>query len=127
MRKAWLVLAASLGGCAAGPPLVDMTGVDPVAYQRDLDQCQLVAQDTDPAGPLVVGALMGATIGMGLAAGIAPVSTTAVGYGGAAGAAAGAGVSGATGAPLAARPPAQRQSLAACLTAHGYKVISATQ
>ena len=130
MRGGWLILALSLGGCAAGgPPLVDMTDVNPVAYQRDFDQCQIEAQGDDSAGPFLVGALMGGTIGMGIGAIAAPASATAVGatavgYGGAAGAVAGAGVSGAANAPLAAPPPVPRQTLAQCLTAHGYKVIS---
>jgi hypothetical protein len=128
MRARWLVFATSLGGCAAGPPLVDMTDVNPVVYQRDFDQCAIEAQGTVPAGPLVAGAIMGGTIGMGLGALLAPAtSTTAVALGGATGAVAGAGVSGAAGAPLAMPPPAPRQSLADCLTAHGYTVISAPQ
>ena len=140
MRTGWLilVLAVSLGGCAAGgPPLVDMTDVNPVVYQRDLDQCQVEARSVvDLAGPIVVGAIAGATIGMGFGALLStPVSWTAIGYGGAAGAVAGAGISAATSAgwgadvsaaadaPPAAPPP-PRQSLADCIAAHGYKVIA---
>ena len=124
MRIGWLLMVAPLCGCA-GPPLVDMTDVNPVVYQRDFDQCQVEAQEFEPAGPLVAGAIMGASFGMGLGAlatGV-PGATMAVGYGGAAGAAAGAGVSAATAAPLAATPSLPRQSLADCLTGHGYKVI----
>src|SRR6185312_4687806 len=107
MRKGWIAFMAALAGCA-GPTLVDMTDVNPVVYQRDLDQCEIEAQGVEPAGPLVAGAIIGASFGMGLGAlatGV-PGTTQAVGYGGAAGAAAGAGVSAATGAPLAAAPPA---------------------
>jgi hypothetical protein len=124
MRIGWLLIVAPLFGCA-GPPLADMTDVNPVVYQRDLDQCQIEAQAAEPAGPLVAGAVMGASFGMGLGAlatGM-PATAAAVGYGGAAGAAAGAGLSAVTGAPLAAPPPAPRQSVADCLTARGYKMI----
>ncbi len=107
MRGGCLILALSLGGCAAGgPPLVDMTDVNPVANQRDFDQCQVEGQDVDSAGPIVAGALMGGTFGLGIGAmaATAPavaLGSSAAGYGGAAGAVAGAGVSGAAGAPLA--------------------------
>jgi hypothetical protein len=131
MRGRYLVLALSLGGCAAaaGPPLVDMTDVNPVTYQRNLDRCEIEAQgDGGMIGPLVAGAIIGGTMGVGLGAFAAPASATtataAEGYGGAAGAVAGAGVSAAAGTPLAMPPPAPRQTLAQCLTAQGYKVIA---
>jgi len=130
MRGGCLILALSLSGCAAGgPPLVDMTDVNPVTYQRDFDQCQIEGQDVDRAGPILVGALMGGTFGLGIGAMAATgpavaLGSSAAGYGGAAGAVAGAGVSGVANAPLAAPPPAPRQTVAQCLTAHGYTVIA---
>jgi len=125
MRKGWIAFMAALAGCA-GPTLVDMTDVNPVVYQRDFDTCEIEAQGIEPAGPLVAGAIIGASFGMGMATLATGVTrtTAAVGYGAAAGAAAGAGVSAATGVPLAAAPPAPRQSLADCLAAHGYTVIA---
>jgi hypothetical protein len=119
-----LALAVALGGCAAGPPLIDMTDINPVTYQRDFDQCQVEAQGDEPAGPIVVGALIGASFGFGLAGFAAAPGSTGILYGGAAGAVSGAGLSAATGTPLGAQPPVPRQSLADCLAAHGYKVIS---
>jgi len=120
-----LLTALALAGCA-GPPLVDMTDVDPVVYQRDFDHCEMVAQGSVPAGPVVIGALMGATIGVGAAGFITavPAATAASGIGAASGAAAGAGVSAASGQPLAVPPQPTRQSLADCLASHGYKVIA---
>jgi hypothetical protein len=127
MRVRSLFLAAALGGCASAPPLVDMTDVNPVVYQRDSDQCEVEAQGTSTTGPLLAGAIMGGTIGAGLGALLVAPTSTAVAFGGGAGTVAGAGVSEATAAPLAVPPPAPRQSLAACLAAHGYKVISAAR
>jgi hypothetical protein len=124
-----LVLALSLGGCTvAGPPLVDMTDVNPVTYQRDLDQCGIEAQDSSSIGPLLAGVIIGGTMGMGAGAFAAPATAaaggTTVGYGAAAGAVVGGGVSAASGAPLAVPPPpGQRQTLDQCLTSHGYKVL----
>lgn len=123
--KPAIALVAALGGCA-GPPLADMTDVDPVVFQRDLDGCEAVSQTVEPAGPVLAGLLMGATIGAGLGAfaGGAAVSgaTIGEGYGAAAGGVAGAGVSAATNRPLAIPPPAPQQTVAECLTAHGYKI-----
>jgi hypothetical protein len=138
VRIAWLLIAAALAGCA-GPPLVDMTDVDPVVYQRDFDHCEVAAPSHEWTGAIIVGALMGATIGLGAAtfAATEPGFTLATGYGAAAGAAEGAGASAVTGTPLAVPPPAgqaaappavsppgPQQSLADCLAAHGYKVIT---
>jgi hypothetical protein len=127
MRVRSLLLAAALGGCASAPTLVDITDVNPVVYQRDLDQCEVEAQGTSTTGPLLAGAIMGGTIGVGLGALAVSSTSAAAAVGGGAGTVAGGGVSEATATPLAAPPPAPRQSLADCLTAHGYKVISATK
>ncbi len=125
MRKTCVVLIAALGGCA-GPPLVDMTDVDPVVYQRNLDRCDVEGQTVEPAGPVIAGIIMGATMGVGLGAfagGATYTTTMAEGYGAAAGGVAGAGISAATDAPLAAAPAVPRQTVADCLTAHGYRII----
>jgi hypothetical protein len=124
--KTCIALVAALGGCAA-PPLVDMNDVNPVVYQRDLDRCDVEAQSVEPAGPVIAGLIMGATMGLGLGAfagGATTYTTTmAEGYGAAAGGVTGAGISAATNAPLAVPPPAPRQTVADCLTASGYRII----
>ena len=125
MRKLPLAVAAALVGCA-GPPLVDMNDVNPVAYQRDFDQCQIEAQWFEPAGPIVAGVIIGGSFGLGLGAigsGV-PATTAAEGYGAAAGAVTGAGVSAIAGPPPATTGAAPRQSMADCLASHGYKVIA---
>ncbi len=126
-----LTAVAALGGCVAATPLADMTGVDPVVYQRDLDRCQSIAPSADALGPLLVGALMGASFGMGAAAFAGPTSSISIaeGYGAAAGAGAGAGiatlVTRAT--PTPPGPPQETRSVADCLRAHGYTVLSQAQ
>jgi hypothetical protein len=132
VRNLLLLCAAALAGCAtSGPPLVDMTNVDPVVYQGDLDRCEAVGRGSDAAGPLVVGAIMGASFGAGLGALFAfPAPTAAYsvaeGYGTGTGAVAGAAAETAANAPTpAGAPPAAgaSQTVAQCLTAKGYRVI----
>ncbi|HZT52112.1 MAG TPA: hypothetical protein VFA22_09265 [Stellaceae bacterium] len=129
MRLAPLLLLA-LGGCAASAtPLVDMTDVNPVTYQRDLDDCESIGTSYDPAGPVLVGALMGASVGFGVG-GLAYSSlagtSVAEGWGGASGAVAGAGL--AAGAnegvvPLPKGVPQERVPVSQCLSERGYKVL----
>lgn len=128
MRRIATLLILALGGCAAGTPLVDMTDVNPVTYQRDLDRCQAIGTSADPVGPIVAGAIMGASIGMG--AGAFAYGTSAIsvaeGYGAGAGAVAGAGTAAASSEGKVALPegvPQVRQSVADCLRARGYKVL----
>jgi hypothetical protein len=126
MRILRFVLAISLSGCAPTHPLVDMSDVDPVAYQRVLDRCELVNGTSDVAGPVVAGTLIGASFGLGLATvfTVAPFGAAAAGYGAGGGGAVGAGA-----ATLASNTPVgdtfsshSPQNLDECLTAHGYKV-----
>jgi hypothetical protein len=132
VRNLLLLCGAALAGCAtSGPPLVDMTNVDPVVYQGDLDRCEAGGHGSDAAGPLVVGAIMGASIGAGLGALFtfpAPTAAYSVAeaYGTGTGAVAGAAVSTAANAP----PPkgtvpeaGGSQTVAQCLAAKGYRVI----
>ncbi len=132
MRGTLAVIAILLAGCAtSGPPLVDMTDVDPVVYQRDLDHCEAVGNGSDAAGPLVTGAIMGLSVGAGLGALIGgtggltgPVYSTAEAYGSGAGAVAGAAAGAAADTPSSQRTdPAGRPTVAQCLGAKGYKVI----
>jgi len=126
------LLGLALCGCTAATPLVDMTDVNPVTYQRDLDYCQAIGTSHDPVGPIVVGAIMGASFGFGLggfAATNASATTVAEAYGGASGAAAGAGLAAAANegvVPLPEGVPQERPSVADCLSARGYKVLAAT-
>jgi hypothetical protein len=116
-----LAACLALAACAApAHPLVDMTDVDPVTFQQVYDNCEATAVDTYPSGPIFAGMVIGATVGMGMGAIIGGVSdgiSIAEGYGALAGAGAGA-VPG-----LVTAQSDQRQSLADCLGAHGYKVI----
>jgi hypothetical protein len=121
-----LLPALALGACVSATPLVDMTDVDPVVYQRALDDCEAGAYaDANAAGPILAGAIIGATIGMGAGAVATSASTTmsaAEGYGAAAGTVAGGGTGAALGhAPAAAtdRP----QTVAECISARGYKLV----
>jgi hypothetical protein len=127
MRRLWLLSALTLAGCAAAPPLADMTDVDPVVYQRVLDGCEAASAPDDAAGPLVVGTVMGASFGLGIGSLFAYVSpmTAATGYSAGSGAVAGAGAAAVAtntkaGAAISPGPP---QSVAQCLEAHGYKII----
>jgi len=128
MRRiiAFATIALGLAGCAS-PPLVDMTGVDPVVFQRDLDRCQAIAAGKDTAGPLIAGAIMGASVGLGAGAfaGSSTAISQAEGIGAGAGAVAGAGTA-ATFKAAPAPPPAKPEelrSVADCLRAHGYKLL----
>jgi len=131
LTTAATAVALGLAGCATPAPLVDMTGVDPVVYQRDLDRCEAIAPSYDKVGPLVAGAIMGASFGMGVGAmaGGSASATAAEGYGAAAGAATGAGTAAALNdAPAAsAPPPDETRSVADCLRAHGYKLLTPAQ
>jgi hypothetical protein len=132
MRGLVTLLTIALGGCAATPPLVDMTDVNPVTYQGDLDYCQSIGTSYDPVGPIVVGIIMGASVGFG--AGAAAYTATggisvAEAYGGAAGAAAGAGVAAAANEGAISLPPGvpqERVSVDDCLRARGYKPLAST-
>ena len=118
----------ALGACTATPTLVDMTDVNPVTYQRDLDHCELIGTNPDPIGPIVAGAVIGASVGMG--AGAFAYGTQAIsvaeGYGAGAGAVAGAGTAAAVNEGAVTPPegvPQERVSVADCLRAKGYKVL----
>jgi hypothetical protein len=129
VRKVIALIVLALSGCAtSGPPFVDMTDVDPVVYQRDLDHCEAIGNSSDMYGPLVAGAIMGATIGAGVGTlFVAPVgymssATVAEAYG--SGAVAGAAGEAAANAPSSQKSDsAERPTIAQCLSAKGYKVI----
>jgi hypothetical protein len=125
MRRVWFVLAISLSGCAPTHPLVYMSDLDPVAYQRVLDHCEAVGGTSDAAGTAIAGTIIGASFGLGLATlfTVAPFGAAAAGYGAGGGGAVGAVALGSdtpVKEALSADPP---QTLEECLAAHGYKVI----
>jgi hypothetical protein len=132
VRRILAVLVIALSGCAtSGPPLVDMTDIDPVVYQRDLDRCQAIGNGSDAAGPLVAGALIGLSIGGGLGAllggtgGLGATAYTAnEAYGTGAGAVAGAAGGAAANSPSSQKSdPAGRPTVSQCLMDKGYKVV----
>ena len=52
---------ALVGGCAS-EPIVDRRGVDPVAYQRDLAECERYADEVKVAQRAATGAAAGAAV-----------------------------------------------------------------
>jgi hypothetical protein len=125
MRRALLIAALSLTGCVEHP-LVDMTDIDPVSYQAVYDRCEASSVGTSKGGPILVGVIMGASVGMGLAAvivGAAPGISAAEGWGALSGAGAGA-AAGSIPNPVTG-PPENYQSISDCLTQHGYKLLPA--
>jgi outer membrane lipoprotein SlyB len=66
-KLAVLWMAAALGGCAVhekdGGLIVDKSGVDPVAYERDLAECRNYALQVDVGKQTATGAAVGAAVG----------------------------------------------------------------
>ena len=125
MRTTLLIAALALAGCVEHP-LVDMTDIDPVAYQAVYDRCEATSFTVARGGPIFAGVVMGASVGMGLAsifAGMAPGISAAEGWGALSGAGAGA-AAGSLANPVTG-PPENYQSIADCLTQHGYKLLPA--
>ncbi len=115
-----LVLAV-LGGCAhrdraPGGVIVDMKGVDPAQYQRDLGECSTYADQVDTSGKVAGGAAAGAVVA-GAVGGIFGGS-----HGASQGAGAGAVVGGAKGAGGAAHE--RHQVVRTCLRNRGYSVLN---
>jgi outer membrane lipoprotein SlyB len=117
----FVLLAAALSACRShnSPPggvIVDMKGVDPAQYQRDLNECTAYASQVDAAGKVGGNAAGGAVVGGAIGAI----------FGGADGAARGAGAGAVTG---GARGVAQtvgerHQVVANCLRNRGYSVLN---
>jgi len=116
-------LALGLAACAQSyQPIVDMGGVDQARYQRDLAACRQYAEQVNPAGEVIAGAVLGAALGAALGAvtgsfdsGIGSGASAAAGaaYGGTLGVAGGAanGVGG------------QIEVIRNCLRGRGYNVL----
>ena len=63
-----LICCALISGCAANPdPIIDMQGVDPVRYERDLAECKTykdqIRTETGAAKGAAGGAAVGGAIG----------------------------------------------------------------
>jgi hypothetical protein len=120
-RASVLVITVALTACAQTyEPVVDMEGVDPAKYAKDLAGCRKYAKIADPAGEAVAGALLGAAFGAALGAATgATVGQAGCGasYGTAVGGASGLAAGGASG---MAR---QIRIICHCLTTRGYSVL----
>ena len=108
--------ALALAGCANHRPIVDMKGVDPVAYERDLAQCQDYARQVSVAGKSAVGAAAGAVVGglVGAAVGNSRTAERSAGAGAAVGAAKG----------TARGAQEQQRVIRNCLRNRGYAVLN---
>jgi hypothetical protein len=111
------LIVISIFGCAGhdavGGPIVDMKGVNPASYQRDLSECQQYASQVKVGQKAGVGAAAGAAVGGALGA-----IYGEPGHGAAAGAV-GGGASG-IGHGLAERD----QVVKNCLRNRGYAVLN---
>ncbi len=108
--------AVSVAACAGYHPIVDQRGVDSTRYASDLAECQQYAQQRDPAGQAVAGALAGAVLGALIAAAAgARFSTGASARVGAVSGAAGAGAHGVQ---------SQVDIVRNCLRGRGYSVLN---
>jgi len=116
-----LIMLGMLAACAGrdrapGGVIVDKKGVDPVQYQKDLDECSAYADQVDAGGKVAGGAVGGAVVG------------GAVGaiFGGGDGAARGAGAGGVVGGARGVRETAhERHSVVSnCLRNRGYAVLN---
>ena len=114
---------AALGACAQTyHPIVDMKDVDPANYQQDLAECRQYAEQANPAGEAVAGALLAAGLGAALGAitgsfdGAVSVAT---------GAAAGAALGSTVGAASGGAHGVKRQIAVIdnCLRGRGYSVL----
>lgn len=108
-----------LAGCQSDPHrrvIIDPKGVDQAAYERDLAECNTIAQQAKPGSSAWRGALGGAVIG-GALGGVMGDSSTAARMGGA-----GAVVGGAS---QAGEGYSERdQILRNCMIGRGYRVLN---
>ena len=64
MNRIYLIfLLFSLAACAGKGPIVDTKGLDRVAYQQDLQECQTYASEVNVAGQAAGSAAAGAVVG----------------------------------------------------------------
>lgn len=115
-----LLGTALLAGCASrgggSQPIVDLKGVDPARYQRDLAECQAYAAQVDVRGEVGRSALGGAIIGgaMGAIVGNHETAERMAGVGAVTGTARGG-----------VRAVQERRTvLRNCLVGRGYRVLN---
>lgn len=107
-------LALLAAGCAAHPdPIVDMTGVDPVLYQQDLEDCRQYSRQIKTEVGVAKGAAGGAAVGGAIGA---------IGGDTAKGAGVGAVAGGAKSAQLNERE--KQRVVKNCMRMRGYKVLN---
>lgn len=108
-------LALSLLAGCVGQPIVDRKGVDPVAYQRDLTECEGYARQVSVGQKAGAGAAGGAAVGAVIGAILGGVTTGE-------GAAVGAVQGGVRGTASGARE--RSQVVRNCLRNRGYSVLN---
>jgi len=116
MKTVWVLILATLVGCANYRPVVDQRGVDPLKYEADLKECQQYTQQVaGPGTSAAVGAGIGAALGF-------LVNAVAGGnYDRGAGAAVGAVIGGAGGAATGAE--SEMNVIKRCMAGRGYSVL----
>lgn len=114
-----LAVGLLLGGCTSDP-IVDMRGVDPDQFDRDLAACREYADQVNVAGGAAGGAAVGAATGAALGAVIGAI-TGAPGTGAAIGAASGGTTGGVTG--VGSGRSRQDRVVRNCLRERGYAVF----
>lgn len=107
------VISALSYGCATYRPIVDTKGVDMVAYENDMRECQAYAEQESPGSKAAAGAVGGAVIGVAISA----LFGTSRNRGAAVVAASGAGAG--AGAGMRAQVAITRN----CMAGRGYKVL----
>lgn len=108
---AFVLLAA---GCMAHPePIVDLKGIDPEVFQRDLEECRVYADEVSAGEAAAKGAAVGAVIGAATGA-ISGDAGAGAGYGG---------VYGAANSGLGAERE-KHVVFARCLEGRGYRVLN---
>ncbi|HEX7968957.1 MAG TPA: hypothetical protein VF502_12120 [Stellaceae bacterium] len=124
-----LVLTGALAACgptSAYQPKVELGGIDPVRYETDLRDCKMAAEHAQ-FGPVIAGAVIGASLGAGFATLFAWwTAASNVGLAETYGAASGTEPGILVGAAQSAGQPADEPQLVdQCLRNNGYKVIGA--
>ena len=103
-----------IAGCAAHPePIVDLKGIDPEVFQRDVDECKGYADQVSIGEAAVESAAVGAVIGA-VAGAISGAAGEGAGYGG---------IYGATSGGLEAERE-KKYVFARCLEGRGYRVLN---
>ena len=105
---------ALIAGCAAHPePIVDLKGIDPDVFERDLEECEAYADQISIGESAAKSAAVGAVIGAAAGA-IGGAAGEGAGYGG---------IYGATNGGLEAEREKQ-YVFARCLEGRGYRVLN---